>query len=73
MYNKCNKNGDNSLNWKEWYKCFKKECGEDCEDMNKRKLRRYAREVMMDYDENENRRLEWEEFEELCEDYMEDN
>ena len=45
------------------------EC-DDCQDVSKRELFMEAQEYLLDYDENEDRRLSYEEFEELYDDFM---
>ena len=74
LFNKYNADNNDCLNWKEFWKLFRKE-SDDCDGLtgNKKKrcsrsLKREARNIAEDFDENENNCLCWEEFQELCED-----
>jgi len=66
FFSKYNKKGDD-LVWKEWYKLYKNEC-DDCDGMSKREIKKEARSIRNDFDDDNNRRLDWEEFQEICED-----
>jgi len=66
LFKQYNKSG-NDLVWKEWWKMYKQEC-EDCDGMSNREIKREAREIRNDYDDDNNKRLSWEEFQEICDD-----
>merc|ERR1712176_438295 len=46
---------------------YKQEC-EDCDGMSNREIKREARQIRNDYDDDNNKRLSWEEFQEICDD-----
>lgn len=66
FFSKYNTKGKD-LVWKEWYKMYRMEC-EDCDGMSKREIKNEAKSIRNEFDEDNNRRLSWEEFQEICED-----